>query len=172
MYYWQSMLTLCVVRIRCPQALLLRSPQPHHRTVGINTHSQLREAPATHKRLQGNSLMAGRSPGEGIGYPLQYSWASLVAQLVKNPPRMRETWVRSLGWEDPLEKGIGYPLQYSGLENSMGSPRVRHDWAAFTCTFADGKSKIWTSLVTQEKRQISSGCFNSIILLLQTYTKN
>ena len=47
----------------------------------------------------------GRSPGEGIGYPLQYSWASLVAQLVKNPPAMQETWVQSLGWEDPLEKG-------------------------------------------------------------------
>ena len=48
---------------------------------------------------------SGRSAGGGIGYPLQYSWASLVAQLVKNPPAMRETWVRSLGWEYPLEKG-------------------------------------------------------------------
>ena len=48
---------------------------------------------------------SGRSAGEGIGYPLQYSWASLVAQLVKNPPAMQETWVRSLHWEDPLEKG-------------------------------------------------------------------
>ena len=47
----------------------------------------------------------GRSSGEGIGYPLQYSWASLVAQLGKNLPVMQETWVRSLGWEDPLEKG-------------------------------------------------------------------
>ena len=46
-----------------------------------------------------------RSSGEQIGYPLWYSWASLVAQLVKNLPAMRETWVRSLGWEDPLEKG-------------------------------------------------------------------
>ena len=46
----------------------------------------------------------GRSTGEGIGYPLQYSWASLMAQLVKNLPAMRETWVQSLGWEDPLEK--------------------------------------------------------------------
>ena len=46
-----------------------------------------------------------RSPGEGIGYPLQYTWASLVAQLVKNPPAMREIWVLSLGWEHPLEKG-------------------------------------------------------------------
>ena len=61
----------------------------------------------------------GRSAGEGIGHPLQYSWASLVAQLVKNPPAMRETWVRSLGWEDPLEKGKAYPLQNSVLENSM-----------------------------------------------------
>ena len=48
---------------------------------------------------------SGRSPGEGIGYPLQSSWASLVAQLVKNPPAMWETWVRSLGWADSLEKG-------------------------------------------------------------------
>ena len=47
---------------------------------------------------------SGRSAGEGIGYPLQYSWASLVAQLIKNPPAIRETWVCSLGWEDPLEK--------------------------------------------------------------------
>ena len=47
----------------------------------------------------------GRSSGEGIGYSLQYSWASLVAQLVKNPPAMQETRVRSLSWEDPLEKG-------------------------------------------------------------------
>ena len=47
-----------------------------------------------------------RSAKEWIGYPLQYSWASLVAQLVKNPPAMWETWVWSLGWEDPLEKGM------------------------------------------------------------------
>ena len=48
---------------------------------------------------------SGRSTGAGIGYPLQYSWASLLAQLVKNPPAVRETWVRALGWEDPWEKG-------------------------------------------------------------------
>ena len=45
-----------------------------------------------------------RSAGEGIGYTLQYSWASLVAQLVNNLPAMRKTWVQSLGWEDLLEK--------------------------------------------------------------------
>ena len=48
----------------------------------------------------------GSSLGEGIGYPLQHSWASPVAQMVKNPPAMRETWVWSLGWEDPLEEGM------------------------------------------------------------------
>ena len=47
----------------------------------------------------------GRSAGERIGYPFQYSWASLVAQVVKNLGQWREAWVWSLGWEDPLEKG-------------------------------------------------------------------
>ena len=48
---------------------------------------------------------SGRSPGEWIGYLFQYSWASLVAQLVKNPPAMKKTWVQSLGWKDSMEKG-------------------------------------------------------------------
>ena len=48
----------------------------------------------------------GRSTGERIGYPLRYSWASLMAQLVKNPLAMWEAWVQSLGWEDPLEEGM------------------------------------------------------------------
>ena len=52
---------------------------------------------------------SGRSSGKVIGYPLQYSWVSLVAQLVKNPPAMWETWIRSLGWEHPLEKGMATP---------------------------------------------------------------
>ena len=47
---------------------------------------------------------SGRSAGEGIGYPLQYSWASFVVHLEKNLPAMQETWFLSLGWEDPLEK--------------------------------------------------------------------
>ena len=49
---------------------------------------------------------SGRFTREGIGYPLQYSWASLFAQLVKNPPAMWEIWVQSLGWENPLEKAM------------------------------------------------------------------
>ena len=60
---------------------------------------------ACNARDPGSIPGLGRSEGEEIGYPLQYSWASLVAQLIKNPPAMRETWIRSLDWEDPLEKG-------------------------------------------------------------------
>ena len=79
----------------------------------------------------------GRSAGEGIGYPLQYSWASPVAQLVKNPPVMQETWVQSLGWEDPLEKGIAthssiLAWRIPWTVQSIGWQRVRHDWATFT----------------------------------------
>ena len=65
---------------------------------------------------------SGRSAGERTGYPLQYSWASFVAQMVKNPPAMWETWVQSLSWEDPLEKEMAtHSSQYSCLENSMDS---------------------------------------------------
>ena len=80
---------------------------------------------------------SGRSAGEGTGYPLQYSWAFLVAQLVKNLPTMWETWVRSLSWENPLEKGMAttpvfwpgespWTEEPGGLQ-SMGSRRVRYD---------------------------------------------
>ena len=81
-------------------------------------------------------LGSGRSPGEGRGYPLQYSWASLVAQTVKNPPAMRETQVQSLSWEDPLEKGMATHssilawripwTEKTGALQPMGSQRVRY----------------------------------------------
>ena len=48
----------------------------------------------------------GKSPGERVGYPLQYFRPSLVAQMVRNPPAMQENWVQSLGWEDPMEEGM------------------------------------------------------------------
>ena len=75
---------------------------------------------------------SGRSAGEGIGYPLQYAWASFVAQLVKNPPAMWETWVRSLGWEDPLEKGKAVHCnilvwRIPWAVGSIGSQRVRRN---------------------------------------------
>ena len=77
------------------------------------------------------------SPREGIGYPPWYSWSSLVAQMVKNPPAMQETWVQSLDWEDPLEEGmvthssilawrIPWTEEPGGLQ-SLGSQRVRRD---------------------------------------------
>ena len=79
----------------------------------------------------------GRSPGEEIGYPHQYFCASLVVQLVKNPPAMWETWVWSLGWEDPLEKGKALSilaLRIPWTVQSMGSQRVGHNWVTFTFT--------------------------------------
>ena len=63
------------------------------------------EEPTCNAGDPGSIPGSGRSPGEGTGYSLQYSWASLVAQLVKNPPEMWETWVGSLGWDYPVEKG-------------------------------------------------------------------
>ena len=75
---------------------------------------------------------SGRCAGEGIDSPLQYSWASLVAQLVKNPPAMRETWVQSLGWEDPLEKGKATHSSILAWKiprtvQSMGLQRIGYD---------------------------------------------
>ena len=77
-------------------------------------------------------LGLGRSAGEVSGYPLQYSWASLVVQLVKNLPAMWEPWVRSLGWEDPLKKGKATHLSILAWRilqtvSSMGLQRVGHD---------------------------------------------
>ena len=66
---------------------------------------QLVKNPPAMQEIPSSIPGPGRSAREGIGYPLQYSWASLVAQMVKNLPAMQETWVQSLGWEDPLEKG-------------------------------------------------------------------
>ena len=80
----------------------------------------------------------GRSPGEGIGYPLQYSWASLVAETVKNPPAMWETWVWSLDWEDPLEAGMV-------TQSSILAWRIRMDRGAWWAT-VHGVAKSWTRL--------------------------
>ena len=63
-----------------------------------------------------------RSSGEGIGYSLQNSWASLVAQLVKNPPAMQETWVQSLDWDDPLEKRMATHSSIPGEFHGRYSP--------------------------------------------------
>ena len=80
----------------------------------------------------------GRSFGEGISYPLLYSWASLVAQTIKNLPAMEEIWVRSLGWKDPQEEGMA--THSSILAWSI--PMDRESWLATLC----GAAKSWTRL--------------------------
>ena len=80
---------------------------------------------------------SGRFPEEGIDYPLQYPWAFLVAQLVKNLPAMQETWVRFLGWEDPLKKGMATHSSIQAWRipwtvQSMGSRRIGLNSTTFT----------------------------------------
>ena len=88
-------------------------------------HSSAGEESACNAGDLGSIPGLGRSAEEGIGHPLQYSWASLVAQLVKDPPAMQETWVRSFGWEDPLEKRKAthssfWPREFHGLYSPWG----------------------------------------------------
>ena len=79
-----------------------------------------------------------RSPGERIGYPLENSWASLVAQMVKNPSAIWETWVQSLGWEDSLKEGM---VTHSGFL----AWRIPMDRGARRATVC-GVTKSWTRL--------------------------
>ena len=80
----------------------------------------------------------GSSCGEGISYTLQYSWASLVAQMVKNLPAMREIWVRLLGREDPLEEGMA-------THSSILAWRIPMDRGAWQATI-HGVARSWTQL--------------------------
>ena len=93
----------------------------------------------------------GSSPGEEISHPLQYSWASLVAQLVKNPPAMQETLVQSLGCEDPLGKGkathssiLAWRIPWT--VQSMGLQRLGHDWVNFQLVFLPVQRFPWCTL--------------------------
>ena len=85
-------------------------------------------------------LGLGRCPGERVGYPLGYSWVCLVAQMVKNPLVMQETWVWSFGWKDPLEEGMetdssifarekSHGWRNLGANSPWGGKRVGHDRA-------------------------------------------
>ena len=95
-------------------------------------HSSVGKESACNAGDPGSIPGAGRSAGEGLGYPLQYSWASPVAQQVKNSPPMWETWVHSVGWEEPWRRERLH-TPYSGLENSMGC-------------IVHGVTKSWTRL--------------------------
>ena len=87
----------------------------------------------------GSIPVSGKSPGEGIRYSLQYFWASLVAQMVKNLPVMRETWVWSLGWEDVLVEGMA-------TNSSVLSWRIPMDRGAWWATvYGVTKSQTWLS---------------------------
>ena len=101
------------------------------------------------RRLWFNSWVM-KIPGERIGYPLQYSWASLVAQLVKNSPAMQETWVQSLGWEDTLEKGMA-------THSSILAWRI-----PWTIVHGFAKSQIWLS-------NFSFTCQNYVVTLNHAY---
>ena len=101
--------------------------------------AQLVKLPAIQETAVAGSGRSGlrRSSGEGIGYPLQYSRAFPVAQLVKNLPAMQKTWVLSLVWGDPLEEEMATPssilawetlwTEEPGRLQSMGLQRVIHD---------------------------------------------
>ena len=90
-----------------------------------------------------------RSPGEVIGYPLQYSWNFPVAQMVKNPSAMQETWVQSLlGWEDPLGGGHDNPCLYSCLENPHGQKSlVSYSCKKLDTTKHSTACNIWDILI-------------------------
>ena len=87
----------------------------------------------------------------------QCSWVSLVAQMVKIPSVVQETWVQSLGWEDPLEEEKGYPLQYSCLENPHGQRslagysswgRKESDMTEWLSTAQKEKEVIWQQTIS------------------------
>ena len=105
--------------------------------MGFPGSSAGKESTCNAKRPRFDSWL-GRYPGEGIGHPLQYSWASLVAQMVKNLPAMWETWIWSLDWEDPCRRawqpipvflpGESQWTEEPGGLQSMRSQRVGRDW--------------------------------------------
>ena len=93
---------------------------------------------------------SGRSPGEGTVYPFQYFSASLAVQMIKNLPAMQETWVRSLGWEDPLEEGMA---THSNIL-AWRIPIDRGAWPAIVHVVAKGQTGLSDWL-----------CMNSILPL-------
>ena len=82
---------------------------------------------------------SGRYPGEGRGYPIQCSWAFLMAQMVKNSHAMQETWVQSLSWEDPMEEGMA-------THSSILAWRIPMDRGAWWATVRGvAQNQIWLS---------------------------
>ena len=95
----------------------------------------------------GSTPGLGRCPGGKLGNPLQYSWASLVVQTVRNLPAVREAWVQPLGWEDALEEGMTTHL-------SNPAWRIPIDRGAWRTT-VHGATKSQTQLSDTAKSQLS-----------------
>ena len=72
---------------------------------GLPVHHQLPEFAQIHVHRVGDAIQPSLPLQPSFPFAFNFPWASLVAQLVKHLPAMQETWVQSLGWEDPLEKG-------------------------------------------------------------------
>ena len=98
---------------------------------------------------------SGRSTGEGIGYPLQYSWASLVGQLLKNPPAVGEMWVQSLGWEDPRERErLHIPVFWPG--EFHGQYRFPLGLTGLISTLSKRLSRVFSSTTVQKHQFFSA----------------
>ena len=111
-----------------------------------------------------------RSPGEEIGYPLQYSRASLVSQLVKNLPAMWETWVWSLGWEDSLEKGMSthssiLPGEVHGLYDTWGCKELdTTEWVSLThSTWIVSYMKPWRQCVLVGQKLLKTAVLHALL---------
>ena len=104
----------------------------------------------------------GRSPAEGIGHPLQYSWASLVAQMVRSPPAVWEIWIWSVRWGDPLEEGIA-------TDSSILAWRIPMDRGSWWATVHGiTESDLAEGLSTAHSKCISYRCVCVPFLLLFT----
>ena len=103
---------------------------------------------ACNERDPGSIPGSGRSPEKGIGYPLQYCWASLVTQMVKNLPLIQETQVWSLSWEDPLEKGMAttplfLPGEFHNGKDYEKAYKCMYSWVTLL------SSRNWHNVVNQ-----------------------
>ena len=122
---------------------------------------------AWNARDSGSIPRSGKSPGEGIGYPLQYSWTSLVAQMVKNPPAMWETWVRPLGWKTPWRRAwqptpVSLPGESPGQRSLAGYSPCGHKELDMTEWLSTaGETTFWRKL--SHKNKVLMGRISALI---------